>query len=366
MTKHNANNERIKRTYFIFLKEAKRQNEASVDAVAKAISRFEFYTKYRDFKGFHFEQAVAFKKYLAQQNNQQTGKKLSKATLNSTLRQLKTLFQWLAMQPGYKSRISYTDMEYFNLSEKEVRVATARREKAVPTLQQIKHVIDTMPANTAIERRNRSLVAFTILTGARDSAIASMKLKHIDIAGNNVFQDAREVDTKFSKTFKTFFFPVGDDIHQIVRDWVSYLKDELLYGNDDPLFPKTNVITGENRTFQASGLKREHWSTASPIRAIFKVAFESADLPYFNPHSFRDTLVALGQTLCQSPEEFKSWSQNIGHDNVLTTFTSYGAVQHHRQGEIFQQLKSPREVMPSNVTEFAKALANEMRNNKSL
>ena len=40
MIKHNANNERIKRQYFIFLKEAKRQNEASVDAVAKAVSRF--------------------------------------------------------------------------------------------------------------------------------------------------------------------------------------------------------------------------------------------------------------------------------------------------------------------------------------
>lgn len=362
MTKHNADNERIKRTYFIFLKEAKRQNEASVDAVAKAISRFEFYTKYRDFKAFHFEQAVAFKKYLNQQINQQTGKKLSKATLNSTLRQLKAFFQWLAMQSGYKSRINYTDMEYFNLSEKEVRVATAHREKAVPTLQQIKHVINIMPANTPIEWRNRSLMAFTILTGARDSAIASMKLKHIDIKCNKVFQDAREVNTKFSKTFTTFFFPVGDDIEQIVVDWVHYLKEELLYGNDDPLFPKTNVITGENRTFQASGLKCEHWRNASPIRAIFKDAFESADLPYFNLHSFRDTLVMLGQTLCQSPEEFKSWSQNLGHENVLTTFTSYGEVQHHRQGEIFQQLKSPRVAVQPNVSELAKALAYEMQN----
>jgi len=366
MIKHNADNERIKRKYFIFLREAKRQNEASVDAVAKAISRFEFHTKYRDFKGFHFEQAVAFKKYLAQQNNQQTGEKLSKATLNSTLRQLKTFFQWLAMQSGYKSRINYTDMEYFNLSEKDVRVATARRETAVPTLEQIKHVINIMPANTAIERRNRSLMAFTILTGARDSAIASMKLKHVDIAGNNVFQDAREVNTKFSKTFTTFFFPVSDDIEQIVVDWVRYLKDELLYGNDDPLFPKTNVITGENRTFQASGLKREHWSTASPIRDIFREAFSSAGLPNFNPHSFRKTLVTLGQKICQTPEEFKSWSQNLGHENVLTTFTSYGEVQHQRQGEIFKQLKSPMEVMPPNVTELAKALAYEMRSNKSL
>lgn len=364
--KHHSENERIKRQYFIFLKEAKRLNESSVDGVAKAISRFESYTKYRDFKAFHFEQAVGFKHFLASQYNQQTGQKLSKSTLHSTLGQLKTFFQWLAMQSGYKSRINYSDTEYFNLSEKEVRIATAHRKMAVPTLEQIKHVIETMPNDSDIERRNRSLVAFTLLTGARDSAIASMKLKHVDIIGNCVFQDAREVNTKFSKTFTTFFFPVGDSIHQIVYDWVRYLKEELLWGNDDPLFPKTNIINGEDRIFKASGLKPEHWSNASPIRSIFKEAFVLAGLPYFNPHSFRKTLVTLGQHLCQSPEEFKSWSQNLGHEEVLTTFYSYGEVQQHRQGEIFQQLKLPRVSNNQNADEIAMAVVKAMANHNSL
>ncbi len=368
MIKHNANNERIKRQYFIFLKEAKRQNEASVDGVAKSISRFESYTKYRDFKAFHFEQAVGFKKHLAQQKNIQTGKALSKATLNSTLGQLKTFFQWLAMQSGYKSKINYTDMEYFNLSEKEVRIATARRKKPVPTLEQIKHVIKTLPHDSDIERRNQALVAFTLLTGARDSAIASIKLKHVDLVGHSVFQDAREVNTKFSKTFTTFFFPVGDDIEEIIVDWVNYLKDNLLYGNDDPLFPKTRVVSGDDRVFKACGFLKEHWSTASPIRTIFKKAFESADLPYFNPHSFRNTLVTLGQTLCQSPEEFKSWSQNLGHADVLTTLYSYGEVQQPRQGEIFQQLKLPRASPAMQSADdiaqaVVKAMANQSLNN---
>ena len=44
-----------------------------------------------------------------------------------------------------------------------------------------------------------------------------MKLKHVDLAAGAVYQDAREVKTKFSKSFTTFFFPVGDDIRQIVR-----------------------------------------------------------------------------------------------------------------------------------------------------
>ncbi len=50
MTKHNPENERIKRKYFAYLKEAKRHSEPTVDAAAKALSRFEEYTRYRDFK----------------------------------------------------------------------------------------------------------------------------------------------------------------------------------------------------------------------------------------------------------------------------------------------------------------------------
>src|SRR5271154_4884335 len=226
MMKHNPENERIKRKYFAYLKEAKRHSEPTVDAVAKALNRFEVYTRYRDFKEFHFEQAIAFKKQLAEQNGQQSGEKLSKSTLYAVLTQLKRFFQWLAWQPGYKSRLQYSDAEYFNLSDKDTRIATARREQKAPTLEQVKHVIETMPTNTDIERRNRALVAFTLLTGARDSAIASMKQKHVDLTEGCIQQDAREVKTKFSKTFTTYFFPVGSEVRNIVAEWVRYLREE--------------------------------------------------------------------------------------------------------------------------------------------
>ena len=63
--KYNSDNERIKRKYFTFMKEAKRQDESSIDAIAKALNRFEVHSKFRDFKAFHYEQAVGFKKHLA-------------------------------------------------------------------------------------------------------------------------------------------------------------------------------------------------------------------------------------------------------------------------------------------------------------
>jgi len=357
MTKHNANNERTKRKYLAFLKEAKRYSEPTLDAAAAALNRFEVHTKHRDFKTFHFEQAIAFKRHLAEQNGKQSGEKLSKATLHATLTQLKRFFQWLALQPGYKSRFQYSDAEYFNLSDKDRRVATTQRESNAPTLEQVKHVIALMPTKTDIELRNRALMAFTLLTGARDSAIASMKLKHVDLIEGRVNQDAREVHTKFSKTFITFFFPVGDEIRRIVAEWVSYLREDKLWGNDDPLFPATRIALGATRQFEVSGLGRDHWSNASPIRKIFREAFVSAGLPYFNPHSFRNTLVQLGQDVCRSPEEFKAWSQNLGHGSVLTSLLSYGEVACQRQGEIIRALATPQQAVQSDASEIAELLS---------
>jgi len=336
--KHNAKNERIKRDYFIYLREARRRDDASIDGVAKALSRFDEASGYRDFAAFHREQAVAFKRKLDGQLNARTGERLSRATVHSTLSALRAFFIWLADQPGYKRRISYSDADYFNLSEKDVRIAKAVREKPAPTLEQVHHVLAAMPATTDLERRDRALIALTILTGARDGALASLKLKHIDLGRRLLTQDAREVKTKFSKTISTWFFPVGGEARAIVEDWVTYLRTELLWGDSDPLFPATLMGIGEGGGFTPDGLKRDHWATAEPIRRIFRQAFEAAGLPYFRPHSFRDTLVRLGERVCRTPEEFKAWSQNLGHEDVLTTFRSYGAVPMHRQAELIRGL----------------------------
>jgi hypothetical protein len=166
-----------------------------------------------------------------------------------------------------------------------------------------------------------------------------MSLKHIDLPNRRIFQDAREVRTKNAKTITSTFFPVGADIEEIVENWVQLLT-ERLWGPDDPLFPATKVVVGESGHFENCGLDRSHWRDAAAIRRIFKEAFEMAGLPYFNTHSFRNTLVGLGQRICPNPEAFKAWGQNLGHDHVLTTFTSYGAVASSRQDEILKELRN--------------------------
>src|SRR5258706_2378905 len=141
MRTHNPENERLKRVYFIYLKEARRLSEPSIDAAAAALSQFEHYTKFRSFKKFHIQQAVGFKRKLAERISDRTGDRLSQRTLFTTLSALRAFFVWLAGQPGFRSHLSQADADYFNLSEKESRIAKATGDRPVPTLEQIQHVL---------------------------------------------------------------------------------------------------------------------------------------------------------------------------------------------------------------------------------
>lgn len=337
MRNHNSDNQRIKYDYLEYLRDAAGNSTQTIDAVAAALDRFEASTKQRDFKKFRRQQAQAFTRRLAEQPSQRAKGRLSRATQHHTLFHLKHFFHWLAKQSGYK-HILATDADYFRLSLKDERVATASHEKHAPSVEQVRHVIGLMPTGTEVQKRDRALIAFALITGARDNAIASMTLRDVDVAARRVNQDARHVRTKFSKTFPTFFFPVGKDIVEILGEWVRFLREEKHWGPDDPLFPATRVARGPTSRFGANGLERRQWRSAAPIREIFRKAFTTADLPYFNPHSIRKTLVRLLMDIHPFIELLKAWSQNLGHEDVLTTLRNYGEVSVTRQDEIMRSL----------------------------
>lgn len=336
MKKANGANERIKREYFHYLKEAHGRDEATIDGIAKSLVRFEESTRSKDFKRFHRQQAVAFKSKLSEALNARTGQRLSKATVLATMRDLRAFFLWLSREPGFRSHITYSDADYFNLSDKDVAVARARRETNPPTLDQVRSVLGAMPAGTILYRRDRALVACAMLTGARISALASFRLGHVDLRGGFVDQDARSVRTKAAKSFRTYFMPVDEGALAVVREWVEELERDYLWGANDPLFPATDMGLDAEGGFAPLGIARRGWSSSQPIREIFRRAFAAAGLPYFNPHSLRAMLVRHAMALNLPTETMKAWSQNLGHADVMTTLTSYGTIPTHRQGELIR------------------------------
>lgn len=127
MTKYNETNERLKRDYCQLLQHSQGKSEATLDGVRKALQRYEEYTGQKDFASFNREQAIAFKRDLAKQQNQRTGKPLSKATILTTLNILRSFFEWLYMQPGYRSKIDLSSISYLNMTETDKRAAGGSR-----------------------------------------------------------------------------------------------------------------------------------------------------------------------------------------------------------------------------------------------
>jgi integrase len=343
MSKYCPENERVKRDYAFYMTAANGKQNATIDAALRAIERFETSTKLKPFRKFHVEQVRSFRTRLSEELNAH-GKPLSAATITSTLKHLRAFFLWLSREPGFRSVLNENDANHFTPSEQDVRIATATREKRVASLDEIKRVLALMPAGTAIEQRDRALVAFAILSGARDGALATFRLKHLDLSARSLFQDGRDVGTKKRKTFTSIFFPVGPEPLEIVTAYVAMLRNDLGFSDDDPIFPSTQMGQGRDRGFVAVGLSRVPWAGTEPIRRVFRAAFAAANLTYAHPHSIRKTLTRIGQRVCRTPEEWKVWSQNLGHDSETTTFVGYGQVPADRHAEVMRALGGPRPV----------------------
>jgi integrase len=341
MRKITPANEKAKRDYLAWLAATDRKSPTTLDQIAAAIDSFATTTRHADFKTFRPDQAISYRERLSRQLNPATGKPLAKATLRGRLMALKAFFRWLSREPGYTRTVRYSHADYFNLTANEERIATAAREQQTPSLEQVLAVLEAMPADTPPQRRDRALIALILLTGVRNSAARTLRLKHVDFARGQVSQDAREVKTKGAKTCETVFFPVGDLPRRIVGEWIEELSGPSLFGPDDPLFPATKIGLDEQGRFAPVGLSREGLSSTTAICAIFRKAFTVAGFPNYGPHSLRRTLMGVAYDADLSIRELTAWSQNLSHSKVITSLTSYGKIPFADQAQIVSKIGQP-------------------------
>ena len=284
----------------------------------------------------------------------------------SALRDLRAFFIWMAREPGYKSHIAYSDADYFNLADKEVAVARARREPKPPTSEQMRCVLKAMPAATVLERRDRAVVAFAAVTGARVRALTTFPLGAVDPSLGTVEHDARLVRTKGGKTFRSDFHRVVPGAAEIVVDWCAELAECHGWGRSDPLFPQNHMGLDENGGFIAVGLARKGWATSEPVRAIFKRAFAAAGIDYHNPHSLRALLVRHYMAMNLTHAQMKAVSQSLGHSDLMTTFSSYGQIPTQRQSELIREIAAgPVDIKSDPVADLL-AAADRVRADRAL
>lgn len=336
-TLYNPLNERLKKQYEEGLIHGLYRDERTANAAWRAINLFEQCTAKEDFTSFSTEQAKSFKRWLVKQTNGK-GELLSLATVRSTLKYLRDFFEWLAKHPKYMGKINWQATTFLHLSDNDDRAGRATRELPVPIVEELHKVLQAMPHGTDIEKRDRAVIAFLALTGMRDDALISLRMKDVNRAKREIWQNPRYVKTKGRKSIVTTFMPFDALWEEIALEWLDHAQQVLSLQADDPLFPKTAVApNAETLSFEVNGLSRQHWANAAPVREIFKAGFAAAGLPYHNPHSVRKML-SIWVMEHGTQLQYKAFSQNIGHKHVMTTYNAYGDMPDHKRHSVINTI----------------------------
>lgn len=336
--KANLKNETVKRNFFKWLKEASGCCNATVNSMEKAILIYEDFDGQADFGTFNSEKAIEFKKWL--QKRQTKGKPLSVTTYCTYLRYLHKFFLWLSWQPGYKSKITIDTVDYLKPLGKEERIATQYIPRNFPPLEYVIKLAGAIKINSEIDKRDRAMISFTLLSGMRDKAIVSLPLGCFDENELTINQSPKlGVQTKFSKHIPTTLFIFDNTLLDYVIEWVKLLKSKGC-GSQDPLFPRAKTDKGdEDLSFEtASEVEPVFWQGTGRIREIFKNRAKEAGLPYYPPHTFRHLAVSLALKNCKNGEEMKAISQNFGHEHIATTLSDYANYPPQRLAEIIKSM----------------------------
>jgi integrase/recombinase XerD len=347
MTKVNAKNERTKRSFFRYLKNADGCCDSTINNIESAILLWQEFSKDEDFALFNPDKAIAFKQWLAKRVCR--GKAISLVTYHSYLRYLRKFFVWLVRETGYRSRIKPNAVDYLKVTEREERMATQSMPRNYPSLAYVKQLVDSIKVTNEIDQRDRALISFTLLSGMRDKAIATLPLGCFDDETLTITQNPRRgVDTKFAKLIPTTLFRFDEQLFQIVIDWPRHLRLKG-FGSQDPLFPRSRLEKGKDGlTFEAANeVEPVFWQGTGRVREIFKVRSEKAGLPYFQPHTFRHLAINLAFKACKNGEEIKAISQNFGHEHIPTTLAVYGNYPPSRLAEIITTMDFSGKPQPS-------------------
>ncbi|MFH1319802.1 MAG: site-specific integrase [Bacteroidota bacterium] len=337
-------NEIVKRKFFGYLRESKGFSEKTIGCYEGAILRWQDFSNNADFAVFNKTRAGQFKEWLRARKKVKLPESIGLSYCYDTLRFLKTFFGWLSKQAGYKRKIDPMAIEYLNLPKADARIATQPRKKEIPSLEEVKAVIESIKGKSEAEIRDKAMISLMFLTGARISAIKTLRMKCLDREKLIIYQDPTfGVETKFSKRIVTpLVSPSYEDPLKYFLEWFDYLEKQKKFEPNDPLFPATKIENGkENLSYYNTGeVKPIFWKSSSSPRRIFEKRFEQAGVRPYHPHTLRHLFIERMTKLPLTEEQKKAISQSLGHENVGTTFGSYGygSIDEERQIDIIRNI----------------------------
>jgi integrase len=205
-----------------------------------------------------------------------------------------------------------------------------------------------------IDMRDRALISFALITGMRISAIVTLKMKNFDRDTKLIDQNPGDgVLTKNAKKILTTFFPIGwSEPEKYFLEWFDHLEAKGAHP-DDTIFSSTlKGFSSSNNSYNKTLVSSDSWSDAGGARKIFEKRCQNAGVPYYHPHSFRHLIVSMMSKTRLTEEEKRAVSLNLGHENVGTTFGSYGygSMNSHDAVKIVQKITAHDDILNVVIT----------------
>lgn len=329
---YNPENERIIKKFKDHQRSALRKDEKTLYSLHKSIRCFEILTDFQNLSDFNPDTAKEFMQKIRDVE-------LSVSYLVKICSDVQKFIRWLANEP-FGRKVKYNDADYLNLSQNELNAAKSSAFKPSYTYKTLINVVNNMPSNTEIEKRNKALFSIQVLCSLRANELRNLLINSIvfDPLTKVYFLniDPKKIKgVKFNKARQVTFLNIPT-LQKNVLDWRDYLIQNYGFGNLDPLFPSTaNIfVKGSLKPvtiFQKSAISLE------TERKIFNDAFVSAGEQPLRIHSIRHTRARYIENITHD-EKIVALQQDFGHSSISTTRNNYGNITPERQRELISQI----------------------------
>jgi len=327
--------------YDKFLRSKRTYSEKTKKKYMQYFRYLEIYLQGKPLKKISLEGICGFSKYI--DSLEHNHRQLASVTKINIYSKLGNFFEWLSNLSGYKSVINYDMLSYFKLSNKEKsQMKRAMIAKKYPSELEVLTIIKSIESTTVFGRRDRAIIAYLFLTGARIEAASTMKIKLLDIENMVAYQLCDQgVKTKYSKNIETTIPLFNEEIISELKNWYHELVNTLGFTGECPLFPKSELnLHGEYIVFANSDRLSQHFMNKNSMASIVTKHCKKAGFPAYHCHSFRDGHVGVMNKRIHSAEEMKAISVNIGHENILTTIRDYGDIDSKKAHEIIKSMNA--------------------------
>ena len=337
--KYCIENVEIIRKYFIHLGKGIGYKKSTTNSKIRDVTEYERYLNGLDFRRLTEQIAIDYQNLLRERKWQ--GKEVSLKTIGQKLSAIIEFYNWLMIQPGYRSKVHQPSIIYFGLPLGERNaIKTQENLKLYPSLEHILNLVESIIGDSEVAMRDRALISLLLLSGIRVKTITTLEIGDFDIGTLRITLDPlKHAEVKKNKALILRLLVFNKILLKHFLDWITYLKDSRKFTLDDPIFTSTqSKFKQGTNSYIAIDVSNKRWESTNPINNILKKRSKEAGLKYYNPHSYRDTIPNLCKKLGLDYKEQSAVSLNLGHNTLFITEENYGKMKPTTRLDILSEI----------------------------